>query len=44
MVVITERVAMLECRLFPALERNLGPSLDSAISLTFVIEETILLA
>lgn len=35
---------MLENRLFPVLKGNLGPSLDSATSLTFDLEKTILLA
>lgn len=43
MIVVTEGVTMLKSRLFPILERNLGPSLDSVTSLTFDLEVTILL-
>lgn len=44
MMGMTEGAAVPESRLRPVLERSLGPSLDSAPSLTFDFEETILLA
>lgn len=37
---MTEGGAVLETRMFPILEENLGPSLDSATSLAFDLEET----
>lgn len=39
---MTEGTAVLEIGMFPILEENLGPTLDSATSLTFDLEKTTL--